>query len=56
MSSAELWQKPLLSSWSHHSTLYSDELTTNHAFLITKNNILVYPNLTENFIYTPASG
>ena len=48
MSSAELWQKPLLSSWSHHSTLYSDELTTNHAFLITKNDTLVYSHHVSN--------
>ncbi|MHA1123443.1 MAG: hypothetical protein ACTSPC_11665, partial [Candidatus Heimdallarchaeota archaeon] len=43
-----LWQKPLLSSWSYHSTLYSDELTTNHAFLITKNDTLVYSHHVSN--------
>ncbi|MCG3252394.1 MAG: hypothetical protein KAX09_00980 [Candidatus Heimdallarchaeota archaeon] len=48
LSSAKLWQKPLLSSWSYHSTLYSDELTTNHAFLITTNDTLVYSHHVSN--------
>ncbi len=48
LSSAKLWQKPLLSSWSFHSTLFSDELTSNHAFLITKNDTLVYSQHVTN--------
>ena len=48
LSSTELWQKPLLSSWSYNSTLYSDELTTNHEFLITKNDTLVYSHHVTN--------
>ncbi|MCK5298547.1 MAG: hypothetical protein KAJ76_06555, partial [Candidatus Heimdallarchaeota archaeon] len=48
LTSAKLWQKPSLSSWSFHSSLYSDELTTNHAFLITKNDTLVYSHHVTN--------
>lgn len=48
LSAAELWEKPLLSSWSYHSNLYFDELTTYHSFLITKNDTLVYSHHITN--------
>ncbi|MBK5113372.1 MAG: hypothetical protein KGD59_11990 [Candidatus Heimdallarchaeota archaeon] len=48
VSSGEMWQKPLLSGWSFNSTLFSDELAIYHAFLISKNDILIYSHHVTN--------
>ncbi len=42
LSSAELWQKPILSSWTYNSSIFTDELANYHSFLITKDDIMVY--------------